>query len=220
MKRFSKWYNTYNEWAIDNTQDTEYTRRIKRLHSMYPHATLTQLQGHTKKGEKQLNKQRPTPVSKRTYNILSPREKLNRNKSLKVVDEMRTDKKSLTKASKDNGISPKTVRRAINVLERIYNKWPLGLSDKVPDKPLKIYEHGRIKHILVNRGRASSAIGQYFNAVRKYLDTGDESVLKQFKKMWIRDAKGRIHRFETRPEVIERIEESREDAEMYEVYDY
>jgi hypothetical protein len=133
---------------------------------------------------------------------------------------MRENHKSLTRASKDNGISPKTVRQSYDVFERVNNKWRPGLTDRMPPTPFKFYENGRETRVIVNSRRVAAYIGHYFNGVRRYLDKGDDSVLMQFKNRAIPDATRHAHVFETRLTIVERIDKSREDPEFYDIYDY
>lgn len=214
-KHFSKNYKTYNEWLIDNTSNTDYIKRIKRLHNLYPEANLAQLRGHARKAETNLRKQKPIPVSQRSYNSLSPREKLAREKSLGVLKDVRRGK-SLTRASRERGISVKKVL-ALDVFNKNKHKWMARWHDNIP-RVMKINENGREVTVVVNDSRISSLIGTYHNIVKKSLNDGDNSGLVPFRHVAFFDAHGRIHRFETNPIALRHIANSREDEEFYDIY--
>ena len=85
-----------------------------------------------------------------------------------------------------------------------------------------IYEKGEIRDIIVRGSKDASIIGEYFEAVRVAINTGDPQHLKKFKKLRIIDAEGKIRTFETNLnkiyEIRERIEhpETKEDVYHWE----
>lgn len=215
MSQFSKTYQTYQEWLVNNTEDTDYIRRIKRLHNLHQDANLSQLRGHTRKSEINLRKQKPVPLSKRPYSSLSPREKLAREKSLSVIKDMRHGK-SLSKASRERGISVKKVL-ALDIFNKNKYKWMAPWHDNL-HRVMKINENGREVTVEINDSRIASLIGYYHNFVKKYLNDGDYSGLLAYRRITFTDAYGQRHRFETNPGALERIAESREDEEFYDIY--
>ena len=54
--RFSKKYETFEDWLRNFKGSKKYKQRIIRLHSLHPNATLSQLRGHPSKKEKPLKK--------------------------------------------------------------------------------------------------------------------------------------------------------------------
>ena len=83
---------------------------------------------------------------------------------------------------------------------------------------MKINNNGREVSIQINDSRTASLIGQYHNAVKKFLNTGDKKSLKKFRNKKIRDIDGNFHSFETNPASIIEINERIEEPEFYELY--
>jgi hypothetical protein len=48
---FTKQHKSYEEWLDDHSENNVYEKRIRRLHNIYPGASLSQLRGHPKHGE-------------------------------------------------------------------------------------------------------------------------------------------------------------------------
>jgi hypothetical protein len=217
MKKFSKVYNTFNEWIVNNQQASNYKTRIARLHGLYPDATLSQLRGHAIKNEKRLSHKPKTPIGKRHWSSLSPKEKLAREKSLEVLSDVRRSKKSLAQACNDRGVSPKIVLKNTGAFKKMGNRWTARSYDKIP-RYMRINEDGKEVSIEVNDSRIASLIGRYHNAVKKYLDNGDTADLEQFEGIAIRDAQGEEHLLETDTEALKKIAEAREEPEFYDIY--
>jgi len=82
---------------------------------------------------------------------------------------------------------------------------------------MNVYENGKQEWIEIRYSRTASKIGKYNSAVNEFLMTGNEDVLKQFKKPF-KDSKGNSHFFETDPGKLYGIAESQEEPEFYEIY--
>lgn len=215
--KFGKNFDTYTEWLISQTTESDYKNRITRMHNLHPEATLSQLRGHAKTIEKMLSEKHVLPVEKRSWKTLSPREKLSREKSLEVLSDMRRNHKSLTKASRDKGISIKSVLDNIRAFKKVGNRWIPKAYDRI-SRVMAINEDGRIVSIEIKDSRTASKIGRYHNAVKKYLETGDDSELKKFEGMKIKDAQGNTHTLETDTKAIDEIAEGIEEPEFYDIY--
>ena len=152
------------------------------------------------------------------WKSLKPRERTIRNLSLKVLDLMR-DKKSLTKASKEFGLERETVKQHISsAIFKRNSRWVAKKFDKI-QRGMNIYTRGKIKPIVVPNSKHASLIGKYYNDVKKALETGDEKILRKYKRRVIRDSKNRKHKLETRLEKIRDIEEAKEEPEFYQIYE-
>lgn len=215
--KFSKNNDTFDEWRVTHTEDTPFNRRIVREHMLHPDATLAQLRGHAGKKEKPLSQKLRTPIYKRSWLALSPREKTVRRTALNVISDVRTKGKSLSKACKDHNITAKTVLKTTNTFKKTEGRWTAKKHDHI-SRVIKISENGRVISIEINDSRIASLIGSYHNAVKKYLETGDNSLLKKYVGKTITDAKGTRHTLETDPEAIDTIAEGIEDSEFHEVY--
>ena len=217
-KQFSRRIKTYVGWSAQ-AKPSSYKERIKRLHALYPEATLSQLRGHPRKKEKLLSKLIPKKVFQLEYKELLPREKELREKSLKVLSKMRREGLSLSRASEieEIKISPKTVIRHTNALNFVRGRWKAKKYDKI-SRVMAINEKGNEIYLNIKNSRYASIIGKYQNAVKQFLETGDEKVLEPFRGKKIKDAKGNWHTLDTDPENLYEIHERREEEEFYEIY--
>jgi len=138
---------------------------------------------------------------------------------LEVLSEARQRRGSLWKLSATLRISPKTVRRATGAFRKADGRWVATRSDRI-ERWLKTYERGARTEVLVSDSRTASLLSRYAHAVSVYLETGDSRALAKFKGRRFRDARGKVHRFETRPEAIRAaVERSESDfgafADLY-----
>ena len=69
MTEFSPKYSTYQDWKKANPGNGEYENRIKRLHSLHPKASLSQLRGHPSKKRKPLSKLKPRKQRKKPTKV-------------------------------------------------------------------------------------------------------------------------------------------------------
>lgn len=150
---------------------------------------------------------------------LSPKEKLNRIKSLEVLRLMH-DGKSLSASSKKVGLRAGIVKSDLG--SYLYKRKRIWHAKKIENniqREMMIYEKGKPVAIIVRNSKDASLIGQYFNDVKRFLETGDKTLLTKYKKRVIRDAKGKKHKLETRPEKIIQIEERKEEPEFFDIYE-
>jgi len=215
-KRFSEKYATFENW-LAQAPETTYTSRIRRLHTLYPEATLSQLRGHVRGREVTLERKRPKAPHRRRFDELSPREKFLRERSLRVISSMRRDGLSLSEASGKEGISPKTVIRHTGVLTKKGERYRATKHDRI-ERKMEINERGRSRHLVVKDSRRASLIGKYQNAVRRSLETGDSSFLKPFIGKRVRDSDGNWHVLETDLDALYEIQERGEDEEFRSIY--
>jgi hypothetical protein len=215
-KRFSKIHLTFSQWK-NQSGNTVYSTKIQRLHSLHPQASLSQLRGHAKKGEKGLGSLKRVSPSRIKWSMLKPKESHTRERSLEALRLMRKKGYSLTKASKVAGTTPETVRKHTGALKKIGNRYTPKKYDTV-SREMRINANGREIWVSVKDSRHASKIGKYQNAVKQYLNTGDESYLKPFRKKRIRDSDGNYHTFETDPHTLHEIQERRPNEEFFMIY--
>lgn len=158
-----------------------------------------------------------TPVHKKSWNNLTPKQKSNRERSLEVVSIARKSKQSLSKIAKKHGISVKTVVNNTNAFKKINNRLVPKKFDRI-SRVMKINEKGVEKSIEIKDSRVASIIGSYHNAEKQFLKTGETKQLKKFSKRKFKDTSGKIHKFETRAQKIIEINERIEEPEFYEIY--
>ena len=158
------------------------------------------------------------PLHKRPWRKLSPRQKLLREKSLAVISELRNSKiKTLPQAANDNDISVKNVILHTNGFKKVNGKSVVKRWDRVK-RVMRVNTSGKEKSIEIRDSRTASVVGRYHNAVKQFLNTGDKTKLSKFRNKRVKDSKGKLHRFETNPDEIIKINQRIEEPEFYEVY--
>jgi hypothetical protein len=125
---------------------------------------------------------------------------------LNVISKMRSDKLSLHKASREIGISPRTVKRWVtSVLQKSSaGKWVAKNSDRFL-RVLMIPTSDGTREIAVRGSRQATLLAEYWNAVHKYLETGDTSKLLKFQGKFIKDASGAKISLVTDPKELNRL---------------
>ncbi len=159
-----------------------------------------------------------TPIHKKSWNTLTPKQKSLRAKSLAVLTQSRRTKKLPSVIARENHISLKTVIYHTNAFKKVNGRWVAKKYDHT-SRSMLIGENGKMKSIEVSDFRHAKTIGRYHNAVKFYLNTGDFTKLKKFSKRKIKDSNGNPHSFETNPKIVEKINEKIEEIEFFEVYD-
>jgi hypothetical protein len=108
-----------------------------------------------------------------------------------VVREMRSQKTSLQKASEKYHVAPSTLKRlASSALRKgADGKWAAKKTDSLLT-PLVVLKPDGKQEILARGTRQSSLLGKWWNAVHRFLDTGDLSRLDLFRGKYIKAATG------------------------------
>ena len=158
------------------------------------------------------------PLHKRPWRKLTPRQKLLREKSLAVVSELRNSKnKTLPQAANNNDITVKNVIKHTNGFKNVNGKPVVKRWDRIK-RVMRINTAGKEKSVEIGDSRTASVVGRYHNAVKQFLNTGDKTKLSKFRNKRVKDSKGKLHRFETNPDEIIKINQRIEEPEFYEVY--
>lgn len=157
------------------------------------------------------------PIHKKSWKDLTPRQKSLRERSLEILSIAKKSKQSLSEISKNHDISLKTIINNTNAFKKINNKWIPKKFDRI-SRVIKINENGKEKSIEIKDSRIASSIGSYHNAVKQFLNTGNKKSLSEFRNKKIKDAYGKLHKFETNPKKIIGINERIEEPEFYEIY--
>lgn len=158
------------------------------------------------------------PVYKKSWNSLTPRQKMFRERSLEALSTSRKTSQSLSKIAKSFGLSVRTVINNTNAFKKTKNRWTPKRFDKV-SRSMLFAEAGKMKSIETSDSRHAKTIGQYNNAVGYYLSTGNATKLEKFAKRKVKDSHGMIHSFEIRLEIVQEINQKIEELEFFEVYD-
>jgi hypothetical protein len=133
------------------------------------------------------------------------------------VKEIRKGK-SLTRAAKSIHAAPETLRKYLNqsgIAKKEKGKFRIGKDQRL--REMIIFSGGREHTITIKGYEVSAEIGNYMSAVNQFLSTNDPSVLEPFKNQFIHDSKGKKYIFETRPNVLYRLNQSSTDS-FEEVY--
>ena len=208
---------SFGDWLESQNRNSGYVKRIIRLHNLYLKATLDQLRGHAKIEVTRLSKGTPKPVSARSWNTLSPREQLARERALEVMSHARRSGQSLSRLSREHKISAKAVLKATNSFKKVKGRWKAKKTDKI-SRIMAINEKGKELFIEVTDSRYATLIGKYHSAVKEYLNTGNIDVLAEFEGKMVKDSSGKWHTLETDPSAIREINARREEPEFYDIY--
>lgn len=169
----------------------EYKRRIE--HGLKQGLSRSQSRGHARPGEV-----KASSIKKPSYNRRM-------EEGLKAIRKGQ----SLSKAAESIKAAPKTLRKYIErtgVAKKEGSRWQIG-TDQRPREMLT-YSGGRIYTITVSDYDAARKAGLYMAAVQKFLSTNDKSVLNPFIGESVVDVKGKRYVFETRPNVLYRLNAS------------
>jgi hypothetical protein len=109
-----------------------------------------------------------------------------------VISKMRADGTSLSQASREFDLDPRTVQRlAPSALRKLRTgRWEAKHFDRLL-RVLVIPTRKGLREIGVRDSRQASQLGKYSTAVERYLQTGDASALRDFQGKHILDASGK-----------------------------
>ena len=113
------------------------------------------------------------------------------NRAMRAVAKMRTEGLSLKKAAREAGVSP---RRVVRFGGRAIKKGANGRhSITRRDSLLRVMQvptPDGSRDVALRTSRHASTLGQYWEAVHKYLRPGDASKILKFRGKRIKDANG------------------------------
>ena len=158
---------------------TSNKRKLKRASAQKPPVT---------KNRRSLTR----PKTSEQYFALPDPQQETWNRVVHVIAKMRSEKMSLTKASREFGLSPKTVQaRAGSALRKTKaGRYVARPSDKLL-RVLVIPGPQGLTEIAVKGSEVASKIAEYSDVVQRYLRTGDATRLKKFKRLKLVDEKGK-----------------------------
>jgi DNA-binding CsgD family transcriptional regulator len=110
-----------------------------------------------------------------------------------TVSKMRADRISLAKASREFGVSPRTVKElASQALRKLsHGQYAAKANDRIFRVVIAVTRGKGPMEIATNDFRQASKAGKHSAAVHRYLETGDNSALARFKNKYIVDAQGK-----------------------------
>jgi hypothetical protein len=146
------------------------------------------------------------PRTGEQYNSLSEALQDQWTKIARVIQKVRRERISVTKAAKEIGISRKKV---IELGHSALRKQSNGrYAAKTFDRLLRVLvipsREGRTE-VAVRDSRTASKIAAYSEAVRRFVQRGDSSALRQFKTLKLKDASGNLIKLLTDTKELTRL---------------
>ena len=141
---------------------------------------------------------------------LSPTKQRKYDQSLEVLRKMRKGE-TLTHASKELRISPKTVKKYVGTVFQKISRKIIPIKEDRLLRRIKVFENGETKAIQIRGNKNASKLMAYHNSVERRIDGRNDRALLPFESMTITDSKGKKYLLETNVEklrsILERLEE-------------
>lgn len=129
------------------------------------------------------------PKTSEQFSVLPDVQKVRWENAAHVIAKMRSENMSLTSAAREYRLSPKAVlARAGSALRKTKSGRYVARSS---DKLLRVLKLPGQTQVAVRDSTTASKIAEYWDAVRKFVATGDPSRLKKFRRMKLLDEKGK-----------------------------
>lgn len=114
------------------------------------------------------------------------------NRVTHVVSKMRSSNVSLSEASREYGLNPRTVLRLGKkaLTKRANGRYTAKAADDLL-RVLLIPTSDGPSEIAVNDSRQATLLAEYWIAIHKYLETGDALLLRKIRRKTITDADGK-----------------------------
>jgi hypothetical protein len=109
-----------------------------------------------------------------------------------AISKMRGDRMSLRQASGEFDLDPRLVARLGKsaLRKRKNGQYVARRSDKLL-RILAVPTPDGVREVATHDSKEATQLGKYWSAVQKYLQTGDDSALKKFRRKRITDASGK-----------------------------
>ncbi len=166
----------------------EYQARIAR--GLSSGKSRSQARGHARASDLP-RREAPLPAAKE--NALE--------KALKMMKQGATQRQ----AAKEAGVSAERLRRfqkQNTSSRREGRRWIIADMRPVT---MVMATRGKMRDVTVSHD-AGSDIGRHWVAINKFLETNDPSHLEAFLGLGLRDTEGRFHPFETRPNILRKLD--------------
>jgi hypothetical protein len=115
--------------------------------------------------------------------------------------------KSLSAAARQAKLAPERLRRYLGDLdfvEKRRGRWFVGEDKRL--RTALLYTDGRELRVVVEGYEPAAMVGSYRNAVGEFLRTNDPAHLAPFVGRRVTDYSGKTYTFETRPNVLYRLD--------------
>jgi hypothetical protein len=116
------------------------------------------------------------------------------NRVAHVISKMRSGHVSLRKAAREFGIDPGLVTRLgrSGLRKQKNGRYAARKTDRLL-RVLSVLTNEGKREIALRDSRQASLLGSYWDAVQRYLQTGDDSALNRFEQKRITDASRKLH---------------------------
>lgn len=113
---------------------------------------------------------------------------------------------SLKSAAAEYNVAPRTVVRLGKsaLRKRADGRYVAKASDQLL-RVLVVPARGGLTEVAVRGSRTASEVSEYFAASREFLDTGDDTKLRRYRRRTFKDASGRDVRYFTDLDELERL---------------
>lgn len=147
-----------------------------------------------KRPRKELRSKEQAPRTARQYFSRSKEFQGTWDSIAHVISKMRSDRVSLRKAAREFGVDPgQVIRLGRSALRKQRNgRYAARKTDRLLRVLGVLTAEGK-REIALRDPRQASLLGSYWDAVQHYLQTGDDSALKQFQGKKITDAGRKRH---------------------------
>jgi hypothetical protein len=172
--------------AKKRNYQAEYKRRI--ANAARRGLSRSQARGHAKAGEASIRAKRPVDRD-RLENAL----KAYRN-SGRQID-----------AARSVGVSVELLRRYLRENVSVKRRGRTLLIEDNRHREMTIYSRGEKTTAILPSFDAASVHGEFLNAVKAYILTGEDALLKRFEGRSVIDTSGKEHPFETDPNILHRL---------------
>jgi hypothetical protein len=149
-----------------------------------------------KQGPRSLEQYRAQPAKQQSVLI----------KVAHALTSMRTEKLSLAQAARAHGVDARTIKRYAGsaLTKDSGQRYKVKPSDRVL-RVLVVPTKRGLAEIAIRSSRNATTVGKYSAAVQTFLETGDDSELRQFQGQSIVDASGNRITFLTNLDELERL---------------
>ena len=132
-----------------------------------------------------------SPRTEAQYSAKPEKFKETWDRVLSVIAKMRTDKVSLAQASRDVGIGPSTVKRwgSTALRKGQSGRYIAKSSDNLLRLMIILTPEGP-REIAVRGSKQATLLAEHWNALHRYVETGDATRLKTFRAKQIKDTNG------------------------------
>jgi len=134
-------------------------------------------------------------------------------RALEALRLMRRDGVSRQRAAHRANTTPRTIARYVgSALKKDRGRYVALAGDRLARPPLRVLTTEGPKDLIVRGSRGSSLVGAHWNAIERFLSTGDTNRLTPFRGKRVAG-----HTLETDPDAIER-EARRGELEFEDLY--